>query len=167
MPFVPDNLENYVKLRRISPEPARPGEIDVFLKNAEDALCLLARADNAQQRFFCAYPAAHAFAVAALRLQGYRPHDRAVAFQCLTHTTNTSDGDVQNFVAAHSARNQNTYEGVTLNWSSDIYADLDAAVTVYCEATRRLGKEVAGMAAKARPAPSSAPPTPGEEPIPT
>ena len=39
-----------------------------------------------ESRFDLAYNAAHALALAALRLRGYRSESRYLVFQCLQHT---------------------------------------------------------------------------------
>lgn len=50
-------------------------------------------------RFDLAYNAAHALALTALRLQGYRSDKRYLVFQGLVHTINASKAQVKLFFA--------------------------------------------------------------------
>jgi hypothetical protein len=58
-----------------------------------------------------AYGVAHRFALAALRLQGYRSENRITVFQTLVHTLGADKADVQIFLRAHNERNLAEYEG--------------------------------------------------------
>ena len=82
------------------------------------------------------------YATVALRLKGYRPAHRRIAFECLEQTTNISYGDYLNFMSAHAARNKNLYDGLPLGWDPDIYADTSQAVDEYCRGTQRLAEDV-------------------------
>jgi len=62
-------------------------------------------------QFDLAYGAAHRFALAALRHQGYRSENRITVFQTLVHTLGTDKADVQIFLRAHNERNLAEYEG--------------------------------------------------------
>jgi len=66
---------------------------------------------SAEGRFTCAYNAAHAAAVAALRWHGYRSENRYLVFQCLTHTLNWTTPQWRVLDAAHKKRNLAEYEG--------------------------------------------------------
>jgi hypothetical protein len=58
-----------------------------------------------------AYNAAHAIALTALRLHGYRSDKRYLVFQCLIHTTVASKVQVRLFALCHERRNLAEYEG--------------------------------------------------------
>jgi len=62
-------------------------------------------------RFDLAYNAAHALALVALRLQGYRSDRRYLVFQCLVHTLELSKVQVRLFALCHERRNLAEYEG--------------------------------------------------------
>lgn len=62
-------------------------------------------------RFDLAYNAAHALALTALRLQGYRSDKRYLVFQCLVHTTEVSKVAVRLLALCHERRNLAEYEG--------------------------------------------------------
>lgn len=58
-----------------------------------------------------AYNAAHAAALCALRLHGYRSENRYLVFQCLEHTLGFTARQWQLFDQAHKKRNLAEYEG--------------------------------------------------------
>lgn len=58
-----------------------------------------------------AYSAAHAAALCALRLHGYRSENRYLVFQCLEHTLGFTAKQWQLFDLAHKKRNLAEYEG--------------------------------------------------------
>lgn len=62
-------------------------------------------------RFDLAYNASHAFALAALRLRGFRARRRYVVFQCLQHTLGVPASVWRVLAKAHGVRNQAEYEG--------------------------------------------------------
>ncbi|MNG15143.1 hypothetical protein D3C84_989500 [compost metagenome] len=62
-------------------------------------------------RFDLAYNAAHAIALAALRLSGYRSDKRYLVFQCLVHTVDANKLHVRLFALCHERRNLAEYEG--------------------------------------------------------
>jgi hypothetical protein len=62
-------------------------------------------------RFDLAYNAAHALALTALRLHGYRSDKRYLVFQCLIHTVQLSKLQVRLFALCHERRNLAEYEG--------------------------------------------------------
>lgn len=84
-----------------------------------------ARSDaiSTDSRFALAAEAAHKFALAALRLQGYRSENRITVFQALVHTVPIDRGDLQIFLRAHSERNLASYEG-HLDISEKLLVDL-------------------------------------------
>jgi hypothetical protein len=63
-------------------------------------------------RFLCAYAAAHAAALVALRWHGYRSDRRFVVFQCLAHTIGWPAAKWRVLDAAHQKRNLAEYEGM-------------------------------------------------------
>ena len=62
-------------------------------------------------RFDLAYNAAHALALTALRLKGYRSDRRYLVFQCLVHTAELSKAQSRLFGLCHERRNLAEYEG--------------------------------------------------------
>ena len=59
-----------------------------------------------------AYQAAHALALAAMRWHGYRPKNRAVAFQALEHTVGWPAAKWRVLSLAHTKRNAVQYDAV-------------------------------------------------------
>lgn len=74
-------------------------------------------------QFTLAYGAAHSFALAALRHQGYRSENRITVFQTLVHTLGTDKADIQIFLKAHNERNLAEYEG-RIDIDEKLLADL-------------------------------------------
>src|SRR5262245_14987071 len=62
-------------------------------------------------QFDLAVKAAHKFALAGLRREGYRSEDRITVCRTLTHTVGMSAADLQIFLKAHSERNLASYQG--------------------------------------------------------
>lgn len=73
-------------------------------------------ADNKEletaNRFYLAYGSAHASAVAALRIHGYRAKNRSIVFQALQHTVGWTPPRWRVLLNAHDLRNDMDYEGV-------------------------------------------------------
>ena len=91
-----------------------------------------------ESRFDLAYNAAHALAVAALRLRGYRSESRYLVIQCLQHTIGLPNEQWRILDQAHRKRNLAEYEGDT-----DIDEQLVAAVLrVTSEIAKRLNELV-------------------------
>ena len=91
-----------------------------------------------ESRFDLAYNAAHALALAALRLRGYRSESRYFVFQCLQHTVGLPNEQWRVLDQAHRKRNLAEYEGDT-----DIDEQLVAAVLrVTSEIAKRLNELV-------------------------
>jgi hypothetical protein len=80
-------FDNLVKIGLLKAEPGTPAEFDGLVDSARKRL---ADARNetlsSESRFDLAYNAAHAFALAALRRNHYRPENRYVVFQVLPYT---------------------------------------------------------------------------------
>lgn len=105
-------LDNLVRIASLKAEAASRGEYDGMIKSARRGL---ADAQNesieTDSQFDLAYEAAHKFALAALRGEGYRSENRITVFQTLVHTLATNNSDLQIFLKAHNERNLAAYEG--------------------------------------------------------
>nr|WP_314560495.1 hypothetical protein [uncultured Pseudomonas sp.] len=106
------NLENLQRSGGLKAEPPDRKECDGLMRSARDRL---RDAGNPQlsfaSRFDLAYNSAHATALTALRLQGYRSDKRYLVFQCLVHTTDASKVQVRVLALCHERRNLAEYEG--------------------------------------------------------
>ncbi|GLK91012.1 hypothetical protein [Pseudomonas turukhanskensis] len=115
-----DNLENLVRSGGLKVEPVDRRECEGLVRSAAHRLH---DAHNSAlsfaSRFDLAYNAAHALALTAMRLQGYRSDRRYLVFECLAHTLDMSRGQVRLFALCHSRRNLAEYEG---------YMDVDEAL---------------------------------------
>lgn len=105
-------LDNLVKIRELKPEPPNQQEYDALLKAGSERL---EDAKNMSlsyaSRFDLAYNASHSFALAALRVSGYRSDKRYLVFQCLAHTTDLNRVTIRIFALCHDKRNLAEYEG--------------------------------------------------------
>ncbi len=107
-----DNLENLVRSGGLKAEPPDRKECEGLLRSAIDRLQDAHNpALSFASRFDLAYNAAHALALTALRLQGYRSDRRYLVFQCLTHTLGVGKVQVRLFALCHERRNLAEYEG--------------------------------------------------------
>lgn len=110
-------------------EPPDANEIAGLLRSGH---ARLADAGNASlsldSRFDLAYNAAHAFCLAALRRQGYRPRHRYIVFQALPHTLGLGPEVWRVLAKAHELRNLAEYEGHV-----DVDARLVMDVIAVCE----------------------------------
>jgi len=105
-------LDNLVKIGKLKAEPASRKEFDGMLASARRSLTDAQNESiETDSQFTLAYGAAHSFALAALRHQGYRSEDRITVFQTLVHALGTDNGDIQIFLKAHNERNLAEYEG--------------------------------------------------------
>lgn len=138
-----ENLENLVRSGGLKPEPTDASECRGLVQSALDRL---RDAHNSAlsyaSRFDLAYNSAHALAIAALRLKGYRSDRRYLVFQCLTHTLSLDNLSVRLFALCHERRNLAEYEG---------YMDTDetllAELLETTEALRRsVENEITGQA---------------------
>lgn len=115
-----DNLENLVRSGGLKAEPPDRKECEGLLRSAMDRLQdAHSPALSFASRFDLAYNTAHALALTALRLQGYRSDKRYLVFQCLSHTLDIGKAQVRLFVLCHERRNLAEYEG---------YMDVDEAL---------------------------------------
>jgi len=104
-------LENLVRLAQLKREPPVSSEIRGLLRSGEARLADARNRDlSLESRFDLAYNAAHALALAALRLRGYRSENRFLVFQVLTHTLGLPPATCGCFRKAKS-RNLAEYEG--------------------------------------------------------
>src|SRR5689334_11475026 len=97
-----ENLENLVRSGGLKAEPPDRKECEGLLRSATDRLkdahnCALSFAS----RFDLVYNAAHALALTAMRLQGFRSDRRYLVFQCLVHTLGLSKIQVRLFALCH------------------------------------------------------------------
>ena len=128
-------LDNLVRIGQLKAEP--PSEVECLglmrsgIRRLDDAR----REElSLESRFDLAYNAAHALALAALRLRGYRSESRYLVFQCLQHTIDLPNEQWRILDQAHRKRNLAEYEGDT-----DIDEQLVAAVLrVTSEIAKRL-----------------------------
>ena len=144
-----ENLENLVRRGSLKPELPDRIECEGLLRSAKDRL---KDAHNRElsfaSRFDLTYNAAHALALTALRLCGYRSDKRYLVFQCLVHTLDLSKESVRLFSLCHDRRNRAEYQG---------YMDVDEALLVeLVAATDTLSAQVAAamVDAKQKEAPS-------------
>ena len=108
-------LDNLVKIKRLKAEAPSRAEYARMLNSAGKRLVDAQNEDlDADSQFDLAHGAAHRFALAALRREGYRSdNNRLTVFQTLVHTVGTANADLQVFLKAHAERNLAEYEGRT------------------------------------------------------
>jgi hypothetical protein len=107
-------LDRLVAVGTLSREPASAGEVAGLLHSGEARLIDAAKNTLAvESRFDLAYNAAHSLALAALRRLGYRPRNRYVVFQTLTHTLSVPTASWRVLAKAHDVRNRIEYDGST------------------------------------------------------
>ena len=108
----PNALENLARIGQLKPEPRHDAEVQRLLDMARTRLTDAQISTlSAEGRFACAYNAAHAAALAALRWHGYRSENRYTVFQCLAHTLSWPAHQWRAFDMAHQKRNLAEYEG--------------------------------------------------------
>lgn len=107
-------LDNLVKIGQLKREPPTRAEFDGMVNSARKRLADARNEKLApESRFDPAYGAAHGFALAALRQNGYRSENRYAVFQALTHTVGLNPAIVRVFSKCHDARNLAEYQGHT------------------------------------------------------
>lgn len=115
-----ENLDNLVRSGGLKVEPPDAKECEGLISSAIDRLKDAHNpALSFASRFDLAYNAAHALALTALRLDGYRSDRRYLVFQCLVHTLSLGTVQVRLFALCHERRNLAEYEG---------YMDVDDAL---------------------------------------
>lgn len=110
-----EELENLAKIGQLKREPPTPTEFNGMVTGAKKRLADAQNEDlSDESRFDLAYGAAHGFALAALRLKGYRSENRYIVFQALAHTVEGIDPTaIRIFDKCHNDRNLAEYEGRT------------------------------------------------------
>ncbi|AFY22148.1 hypothetical protein [Pseudomonas sp. UW4] len=122
-----ENLENLVRSGGLKAEPPDRKECEGLLRSATDRLKdAHSSALSFASRFDLAYNAAHALALTAMRLQGFRSDRRCLVFQCLVHTLGLNKIQVRLFVLCHERRNLAEYEGY-MDVDETLLAELLAA----------------------------------------
>jgi hypothetical protein len=120
-------LDNLVKIGNLKVEAASRKEFDGMIKSARRGLTDAQNESiETDSQFDLAVEAAHKFALAALRCEGYRSENRITVFQALVHTLGTSNADLQIFLRAHNERNLAAYEG-RVDINEKLLADLIGA----------------------------------------
>ncbi len=105
-------LDNLVRIGRLKSESAADKEIEGLVRSGVRRLNDAEREElSLESRFDLAYNAAHALALAALRLQGYRSDSSYLVFQCLQHTVDLPQAQWRVLDEAHRKRNLAEYEG--------------------------------------------------------
>jgi len=105
-------LDNLVKIGQLKVEPRARAEFDGLVVSARKRLADACNETlSAESRFDLAYNAAHAFALAALRWNGYRPENRYVVFQVLPYTLGLDAKIWRVLAKCHNQRNLAEYEG--------------------------------------------------------
>ena len=110
------NLANLARAGQLAAEPTSAGEVGRLLKGADAQLRDSPTTSlSAPSRFILAYGAAHALALAALRVEGYRPvaskGHRKVIFQVLEATAGAPRELWLALDRYHHRRNAAEYEG--------------------------------------------------------
>jgi hypothetical protein len=132
-------LENLVRLGRLKREPPVASEIRGLLRSGEARLAdATNRGLSLESRFDLAYNAAHALALAALRLRGYRSENRFLVFQVLPHTLGLPPATWRVLSKGHETRNMAEYEGA-LDVDEGLVDDLINAAEAVRVALRAAG----------------------------
>lgn len=131
-------LDNLVKINQLKAEPPLRKEYDGMLKSAQRAFTDAQNESiETDSQFDLAVEAAHKFALATLRREGYRSENRITVFQTLVHTIGLNSADLQIFLKAHNERNLAAYQG-RVDIEEQLLTDLIAA-------TKRLSAAVAKL----------------------
>jgi hypothetical protein len=105
-------LANLAKIGKLKVEPPDARERAGLLRSATVRLQDARQANlSLESRFDLAYNAAHAAALSALRMHGYRSENRYLVFQCLEHTLGFKPQQWLLLDQAHKKRNLSEYEG--------------------------------------------------------
>ncbi len=105
-------LDNLVRIGKLKTERPAKSELEGLLRSGRSRLADAERSDlSLESRFDLGYNAAHALALAALRLRGYRSESRYLVFQCLQHTIALPNEQWRVLDQAHRKRNLAEYEG--------------------------------------------------------
>lgn len=105
-------LENLVAIGSLKRESPSTPEIAALLRSGQARLRDARNEDLAlESRFDLAYNAAHAFALAALRREGFRSENRFLVFQVLPVTAGVETATWRLLSKAHNERNLIEYAG--------------------------------------------------------
>jgi hypothetical protein len=105
-------LDNLVRIGKLKVERPAKSELEGLLRSGLSRLADAERSDlSLESRVDLGYNAAHALALAALRLRGYRSESRYLVFQCLQHTIELPNEQWRVLDQAHRKRNLAEYEG--------------------------------------------------------
>lgn len=126
-------LANLARIGKLKAEPTDAREHAGLLRSAtvrlRDAkLSTL----SLESRFDLAYNAAHAAALSALRIHGYRSENRYLVFQCLEHTLGYKPEQWLLLDQAHKKRNLAEYEGdldVTAGFVEELLARVETLIS--------------------------------------
>jgi len=133
-----EELDNLVRIGSLKAEAASRSEYDGMIKSARRGLVDAQNESiDTDSQFDLACEAAHKFALAALRREGYRSENRIAVFQALVHTLAVNSSDLQIFLRAHNERNLAAYQG-RVDIDKKLLADLIGA-------TKRLEAAVAKL----------------------
>jgi hypothetical protein len=110
--MISTNLDNLVKTGQLKTEPVNLLEFNGLVRQGQARLKdANKKALSIESRFDLAYNAAHSFALAALRLHGYRSANRYLVFQVLPHTLGVGPEVWRVLAKCHERRNLAEYEG--------------------------------------------------------
>lgn len=106
-------LDKLVQTGLLKREPPAREEIAGLLRTGRVRLEDARKTSNApESRFDLAYNAAHALALAALRIHGFRADKRYIVFQVLPHTLAVDTPTWRLLDRCHRERNATEYEGI-------------------------------------------------------
>lgn len=127
------NLERLVETRHLSRHLPTRREIENHLKVARE-FALVARLPGVPEtiRFSNLYDAAHALALAGLKLAGYRAPDgegnRQLTLSCVEQTLALKKGSAAAFIEANRLRSLMQYQGADVDVPDHLFLALDSAV---------------------------------------
>lgn len=131
-------LENLARIGKLVPETPSAREFNGLVASGQARLVDAKRGVNSlASRFDLAYNASHAFALAALRWNGYRSDNRYLVFQSLPHTLGLAPALWRVLSKAHEMRNLAEYEG-HLEINAQFLVDLIAAAEAVQSAVSNL-----------------------------
>ncbi|MCY3768992.1 MAG: hypothetical protein OXG56_06480 [Gammaproteobacteria bacterium] len=131
-------LDNLVRIGQLKSERPLERETEGLLRSGQRRLNDAEHRDlSLESRFDLGYNAAHALALAALRMQGCRSSSRYLVFQCLQHTIGLPREPWRILDQAHRKRNLAEYEG-----AMDVDEQLLSALL---RVTRSVEKRVCGL----------------------
>lgn len=133
----PEALEKLASTGLLKREPPGRDEIAGLLRTANICLADARKTVIApESRFHLAYNAAHALAVAALRIHGYRTDKRYLVFQVLPHTLDVDTVTWRLLDRCHRERNAIEYEGIGTANEKLLSGLIDAALDLLARVRR-------------------------------